>query len=186
MDIEERRVPLAVALAVAEELLAGIRPFCVRCEIGGSIRRRRPMVKDIEIVAVQKIRRVEEADIFGAKNLKEETPELWERLDAWAKEKRIIYAKGGGALYRQFVYQGMKVDLFTCVPGNFGYIFLLRTGSDSFNKGAVTRLPEMGYHGVGGWIVRDVDKKCMETPEEADVFRLLGIAPVEPKAREAW
>jgi DNA polymerase/3'-5' exonuclease PolX len=186
MDMDERRVPLAEALALAEDLLAIVRPFCERAEIAGSIRRRRPTVKDVEIVAVQRVRRTEETDIFGAKTLTEEIPELWERLDAMHKEKAIIYTKGGGEIYRQFFYNGMKVDLFTCVPGNWGYIFLLRTGSDAFNKGAVVRLPELGYHGVDGWIVRDIDRKKMETPEESDVFRLLGMAPVEPPAREAW
>ena len=39
------------ALKIAEEVKALLAPHCLRIEIAGSIRRKKPEVKDIEIVA---------------------------------------------------------------------------------------------------------------------------------------
>lgn len=45
---------LAQALAIAEKVKALLAPHCERIEIAGSIRRKKPDVKDIEIVAIPK------------------------------------------------------------------------------------------------------------------------------------
>lgn len=45
---------LAEAQAIAERVRAELAPFCVRCEIAGSIRRKRPEPRDLEIVCVPK------------------------------------------------------------------------------------------------------------------------------------
>ena len=45
---------LSEALPIAEKLKAELAPFCSRIEIAGSIRRKKPEVKDIEIVCVLK------------------------------------------------------------------------------------------------------------------------------------
>jgi DNA polymerase/3'-5' exonuclease PolX len=42
----------AQALAIAERTRAALAPYCDRIEIAGSIRRRNPSVKDIELVAI--------------------------------------------------------------------------------------------------------------------------------------
>lgn len=51
------------AKAIADRLLAQIGPYCERIEIAGSVRRGKPDVHDIEIVAVPKI--TEMSDMFG-------------------------------------------------------------------------------------------------------------------------
>ena len=45
---------IAQAFNLAEELRIGLAPLCERIEVAGSIRRRRPQVKDIELVAIPK------------------------------------------------------------------------------------------------------------------------------------
>lgn len=54
---------LAQAKTIAEGLVEAFKPYCRRVQIAGSIRRERPEVKDIEIVAVPHMRFGE--DLFG-------------------------------------------------------------------------------------------------------------------------
>ncbi len=42
------------ALAIAAKIRTELEPFCDRIEIAGSIRRKKPNVKDVEIVAIPK------------------------------------------------------------------------------------------------------------------------------------
>jgi len=52
------RVPLADARVIAESLMAALGPGCERIEIAGSIRRGRPDVGDIELVAIPRIEQI--------------------------------------------------------------------------------------------------------------------------------
>ncbi len=45
---------LSQAQNLAERIIETMQPFCQRVAIGGSIRREKPEVKDIEIVAIPK------------------------------------------------------------------------------------------------------------------------------------
>jgi DNA polymerase/3'-5' exonuclease PolX len=44
---------IAKATAIAERIKAELAPYTERIEIAGSVRRRKPEVKDIELVAVR-------------------------------------------------------------------------------------------------------------------------------------
>ena len=53
---------LETAKEIANDFLKLIRPFCLRAEIAGSIRREKPEVKDVEICAVPR-------DLWELKNI---------------------------------------------------------------------------------------------------------------------
>ena len=106
---------LEQAQKIASSLIADLKPFCHRIEIGGSIRRKKPEVKDIEL---------------GEKYAQIQL-DLTE-CDEWTAE--IL----GEDKY-------IKVDVFTATPGTWGYIFLLRTGPAEFSKWVVTELKRRGY-----------------------------------------
>ena len=100
-NIEDaRRFPLGEADLAARELVDLLQPHCDRIEVAGSVLRRRFAVKDIEIVAIQKVRTVAERDLFGVAGTAEETPLLWEFLDGLAAKGDIAYEKRG-PIYRQ-------------------------------------------------------------------------------------
>jgi len=75
----------------------------------------------------------------------------------------------------------VPVDLFICTPENWGYIFMLRTGCAEFSRAVVTYAPKMGMRFEDGRLWRG--KMPIETREEMDVFRLLGLPYVEPHHR---
>src|ERR1035437_1907534 len=51
---EDKRYPYAEAYAIALDVLEQLKPHCIRAEIAGSLRRKKPLVGDIEIVAIPK------------------------------------------------------------------------------------------------------------------------------------
>ena len=175
---------MAEAMGVAEELAGWLRPACGRLEIAGSLRRRRPDVGDIELVAVPQFE-LEKAkfsvDLFGVTN---EGPgafmtnQLWKATDALG----VAYAKRGDK-YRQFLYRDIQVDFFTATPENWGWQFLVRTGSADFSHDTALRLNKIGYSSKDGTIFRVFDGVSISTPEEEDVFRLLGRVWVPPEDR---
>lgn len=171
-------LPLAVALARAEALRDALAPYCERIEIAGSIRRQRPHVGDIEIVAVPKLLDAQR-DLFGAESSRPSA--LWGYLD------RVVpmqYRKKWGGKYRQYVETDeFPVDIFTARPETWGLILMIRTGSADFSQYVVTRLRERGTPSVEGRVV-DAEGRAIPTPEEADVFHLAGMAYREPRERE--
>jgi len=54
---------LSEARLIAEDFLGGIDQYCKRAIIAGSVRREKPEVKDIEIVAEPQL--MMEVDLFG-------------------------------------------------------------------------------------------------------------------------
>ena len=44
--------PFSEVLPIAQHIVDSLSPFCERIELAGSLRRKRPMVGDIEIVAI--------------------------------------------------------------------------------------------------------------------------------------
>lgn len=66
------------AITIAESLKTAITPFCKRVEVAGSLRRKKSVVKDIEIVCVPKWETLPNpSDLFG-------TPEPTNVLHRWA------------------------------------------------------------------------------------------------------
>lgn len=181
MNAEKVRRPHADVMAVATELVRALKDSCERLEIAGSLRRGLPYVGDIELVAIPKIEtvdHVDEGDLFKP-TAKREVHRLWEQLDLVAGRS---YTKCGD-LYRQFVHQGIKVDLFTASRWTWGNIFLIRTGPSEFSHHVMVKLNEKGYTSRDGVIIRISDTKAMSTPSEQYVFDLAGIPYREPHQR---
>ena len=121
------------ALSIAETLVAELTPACKRIEIAGSIRRQKPDVGDIEIVAIPDLRPPRPA--FGY-------PIFPTRLDAILANLSIvdddilIHLNMNGSKFKQFwvSYDGgqtwiFKVDLFLITPpADWGVLYLIRTG----------------------------------------------------------
>mgnify|MGYP001269011898 CR=1 FL=1 len=180
-----KKVPLDAARHQAHRLLDLLEPVCERIEIAGSIRRQCLEVGDIELVAIPKSTR----DLFGVR--KWDTKIIIDRIfeidklsflrgpEEWLFTKR-------GEWYAQFTIFGMKVDLFMTTPEKWGCIFMIRTGSADFTKKMVKQkvwggyCPDHLYFKDGRlWD----GEEALDTPEEDDVFRELGMAYVKPENR---
>lgn len=202
-------IPYTTAYALAEGMVEKMAPYCERPpEIAGSLRRRRPEVGDIEIVAVPKwapdpaamfgegrinllYERACVLPAFGAVTwIKTGTDEIvlwsirpdgkyWRGLLALdLVSKYSVLAKGPDPV---FLGEYVKLDLFLPRLDNFGLIYAIRTGSAEFSKALVTHAARIGMPVDGGYVTRDGEP--VATPEERDVFDLLGLKFIPPEAR---
>lgn len=175
---------LKQAQQIAEALKADLSPFCERIEIGGSIRRKKPDIGDIELVCIPKFIKIGSPQVtLTMGHIEVERNHLFDYL-AVNYEGRIIKM---GKKYAQIQIGdeadvGIKVDIFTATESTWGYIFMLRTGSAEFSKWVVTKLKRHGYRLEGGEIKKGIDHKIVAM-KEADVFDMLGIPYIEPENR---
>jgi DNA polymerase/3'-5' exonuclease PolX len=166
---------MSICLSTAEKIAAKIvyelAPFCHRIEIAGSIRRQRPEVGDIDLVAIPKHRAALVERI--ARNCRI-------RMDA---EQTIVAEMKSGIQIDLWLARPEKKDLLQHFPTNFGTLLLCRTGSRAHNIHLLARAESLGmrwntYHGVFA------HRQCLACAEEADIFRVLGLEFVEPQDRE--
>ncbi len=120
------------ALSIAKHLITRLAPYCQRIEIAGSVRRQKPEVKDIELVAEPLLTPV--VDMFGPTGVLHNpfTNYSWDALGQIIKN---------GDRYKQIdLPTGIKLDLFIVLPPAFwSTIYTLRTGSPEFSHWLVTR-----------------------------------------------
>lgn len=187
-------VDLERAAAIACELRDTLAPACDRIAIAGSIRRLRPQVRDIEIVAIPKIETV------GAGNLWGDTVDV-DRLEALLVALResgvlpardvaahrangdVDYGHKLGRAYQALEYRDLPVDLFIVrPPAEWGVIFALRTGPGDWNQRIVTDARERYLRRVDGGqlFAAGAHVPC---PEEADFFAGIGQDWFEPEHR---
>lgn len=189
MSTTDTRRPLAEAAALATELAARLAPACERIEIAGSIRRQRPDIGDLELVAIPQHAR--QFDLFGepcgSTNLLEERV-AW-LLESGKLEPRLTTdgQQRLGAKYKALVYRGMGVDLFITSPECWGVIFTIRTGPADFSHRLVTRRDQGGLC-PNHLRVRDgrlvgTDGQSLDTPTEESVFAAIGLPWIAPEER---
>ena len=158
---------LYLARQIADEIRHELLPYCVRAEIAGSIRRQKPLVGDIEIVAIPKP--------YGVGLFESGIASV---VNRWVKVKGDLPCK-----YTQRILpEGIKLDLFFATPENWGTIFAIRTGSAEFSHEVLASTwASQGFRSKGGILKRKgIDYKVQE---ERDLFSLLGLAWVEPRDR---
>lgn len=188
--------PAEAVRSVALELCALLAPGCLQIEIAGSLRRGKPTVKDIEIVAC--LRSDLPSHVAASKLDARLLTCLTTGLLQWDTT-----VKRRGERYKRFVVpgRGVAVDLFIADESNFGNIFAIRTGDADFTKLLVTSRnagglmhPAMRQDKGNLWrLYSDMDaSRCyrrLETPvivpcpTEEDFFQALGLPLIPPSER---
>lgn len=208
------RIPREHVAPVADTLAALLTPHARRVMVAGSLRRERPDVADVEIVAlctfeqrpapgqgslfgdVQTVR--VNATLEAIDNLMEDAREtddpqwappgrdgchLWlRRGPRWGERARRLEAD---FYERSTSPEGwpVGVDLFLVhESAQWGWISILRTGSADFNAWLIFQLRQVGVTSDDGWLWKDGQK--LSTPEEADVFALIGRPFIAPNRRD--
>lgn len=179
------KLPYETALSLAKRVALELSPATTRIEIAGSIRRKRPEIGDIEIVCTPFL----QVNLFG-------DPQgslLDLHLEQLAESGRIIKSEGEekrwGPKYKKFhpvAKPDLAIDLFITTPEEWAYTFVIRTGNADFSHKLVTPKRYGGYLPghlrVAGCRLWEGDK-ALETPEEEDFFKALGLEWVKPEDR---
>lgn len=158
-----------------------LKPFCDRIEIAGSIRRKKPEVKDIEIVCIPK--EFDLPDLFNRKSTMRDVEFVYALRGEDGKVIRLSGDPERGKYIKLHLQEhNINVDVFIATPDNWGYIYAIRTGSADFSHRVLAaHWKRAGYHGEDG-MLRD-DHGPVPVREEADLFKLIGLDWVEPEYR---
>lgn len=165
---------LAQATEIAERIKALLGPRCERIEIAGSIRRRKVVVGDIEIVCIPKT--FESGLFMGGDTIVD--PEFCALVDRWPAVKGFPTGK-----YTQRVLpEGINLDLFIARPENWGLILAIRTGSAEFSRHMLASgWVRAGYCSFCGMIRKG--EQAIPIREERELFDLIGLPWSEPWER---
>ena len=161
------RILLSTALPVAEEVMAGLQecPQARHVTAAGSLRRRKPTVGDI--------------DILAASDEPERVVDSFVHLPLVAEVQAM-----GDTKATVILENGLQIDLRVLPESHYGSLLQYFTGSKEHNvqlrelalKQGLS-LSEYGFTRPDGTIIA-----C---PEEEEVYRTLGLAWVPPELREA-
>ena len=176
------KVPYDEAKKVADDLLVLLGDHFERLEIAGSLRRKKDLIGDIELVGILQTIKV---GLFGFSEV------LPTRAITDLMARFGYKAEKAGEKYIKFVSsRKMSVDLFLCTPETWGCIFMIRTGSAEFARNMVTRRVlggwcpnHLGFSEGRLWEYQGTELVALETPEEEDVFREMGLDFIPPEFR---
>lgn len=179
------------ARAIAGRFVELIAPKCEQVLIVGSIRRKRPEVGDIDIVAIPRTAYDVEESWFTSE--RREVNLLAERLNELVREGAIKprVKKDGKTMVGERVamleYEGFPVDIYYATTETWGGLVLVRTGSVEHNIVLTRRAIEKGWKlhadGTGVWDAR-VGGKRVDDGSEPGIFAVLDLPYRKPEDRE--
>lgn len=197
MTATDTLLTLAHAEAIARDLVELLEPCCLTIAIAGSIRRRKPLVKDIEILAVPKTIS-EPINLFGdvhrERDLLDEEVRAW--LEAGTVQPRLDVngRQAIGTRYKRLLFRDVSVDLFTARWENYGLVLAIRTGPAEFSKRLVSRTIQGGLLPFGYWVGKEggdttkpsylwCGNAVIPTPTEESLFAAIGVTWTRPEDR---
>lgn len=164
-------MPLAKAQRYAEKIMAELAPYCDRVEVAGSIRRRKPFVRDVDLVVLA-------SDLVGLKERCKRNAEILADGD-----QNFQFRLLNGVEVDIWIARRPQQGLFGEEPTNWGAILLTRTGSKEHNIWLVLEAERRGfswnpYRGLLS------DSKCVACQSEEEIFSALGLEFIPPEHRE--
>ena len=178
------------AVQVALAVLRALKPACERVAIAGSIRRHKPLCKDVEIVFIPRYA-MRQVDLFTEQPMAATDARIQELIDDrfWEFDQET---KRNGPKHKRLIHleSGMVIELFRADPGNWGLQMVLRTGPAEWNHLLVTRRPFGGAMPfdvlmADGSLWRAGKHRTIATPTETAFFEVLGLPYVAPQERSA-
>jgi DNA polymerase/3'-5' exonuclease PolX len=172
----------AVALPLAEKVAAALAPFCEKVEIAGSIRRLKPDVHDIDIVALPKSLD-QPGSLGGIAHLDASAVWLLQVPKALKSVHLKVQVFGPELIRCVFVDNGFQVDVYRARPETWGVILLVRTGSRAHNVKLCSFAKSKGLRLSASDGVLS-NGEVIASQSEGEIFNELGLPFVAPEKRE--
>ncbi|MBI2091455.1 MAG: DNA polymerase/3'-5' exonuclease PolX, partial [Deltaproteobacteria bacterium] len=155
------------ALLAALEVYDAVseHPFVIRAEIAGSIRRKKEVIKDIDIVA--STNKPDEVMKFFT------SLPMVERTDAKGGTKSAVILKSG-----------ISADLRAVSDAEFPYALHHFTGSKEHNVAMRSRAIKMGMKMNEYGLFKGRSEKLVVCKDEAEIYKNLGLSFIPPELRE--
>lgn len=161
------RIPLGLAWPVAIDLLEGLQtasPEVLEATVAGSLRRMRSTIGDIDLLASS-------AEAESVMRAFADLPQVAEVL------------LSGPAKTTVRLHNGLQVDLRVLGPDHWGAGLQYFTGSQAHNV-RVREIAQKQNLSLSEYGFKAQDGTLIPCPEEADVYRRLGLSLVPPELRE--
>jgi DNA polymerase (family 10) len=159
---------LKEAETTAEQIKTAVATHCDKLEIAGSIRRQKPIVHDIDFVAVAK----SDAD--------------WQKISETLKHMKAKLGCSGNSVIKALLpYNNslFQVDFYRAQPSTFGIHLLVRTGSAEHNTWLASLAISKGMRiKYSEGLIKEGTVIAGET--EKGVFEALGLPYPLPSQRE--
>lgn len=159
----KQRISLARGQEIGERVIDALMPYCSMACVAGSIRRRKPIVGDVDIVAVP---------------LPDENEQLL------AAFRSLGVCEGKGKVVLSATIEGVQVDLWLVPAASWGAAILFATGSAQEN----IRLRAVAKR--SGWKLSQYDLSDVATGQiiasetEESIYEELGLSFLRPEQRE--
>jgi len=153
---------LEEAEKLAYDFIREITDYCEKIRVVGSIRRRRPQVKDVDLVLIVK-------DWVG-----------------FTTKLRKISTKFliDGEQVKRIIYLDTQIDLNFASPETYDPLILIRTGSMAHNIKLSTVALRKGLKLTHRGLVKPGEEGKVIASTEKGIFETLGLSYVEPEERE--
>ena len=153
---------LAQAQKIAAEVVKRLSPYCRRIAVAGSIRRKKPMVNDIDIVLIPS--------------------------DLWLLHAELLkmgQVKMSGAKIIRVMIGIRQVDIYVADEETWATLLLIRTGSKESNIHLASLAKKQGWHlaASGDGLFNKTGQRVAGDTEQS-IFLALGLPYKEPEKRK--
>lgn len=164
MSKTDKRIPLADAMDLANDVIAIITPICSRVEVVGSVRRLKPDIGDIDILTI---------------------PNDKLELDSKVKEISEVQSGLGGNWQIITTFHGHKINILKTNQDSWGASVMHSTGSQEFNVALRAMAKRKGLK-LSQWGLRTHDNVILAGKTEESVFNAMGIRYLNPQDRKGF
>jgi DNA polymerase/3'-5' exonuclease PolX len=191
---DEKRYPLGEAGELADKFVERLTKYCSRIMVAGSIRRRRPFVKDVEILLVSEPgEQIDPADLFGHRVVRPAADIALEKMIENGTIEKRLNADGHqtwGAENKLAVHvrSGIPVDFFFTTEARWWNSLVVRTGPAKSNKAIAVAAQARGWHwhAYGEGFTRNDGTASIDrhkVTSEEDCFHFVGLPCLTPYKR---
>lgn len=180
--------PYAKARQAALALIEQLRPACYHIEIAGSIRRVRPQVHDIDLVAWPIYHDEVSANLFGETTQIKSRPD--QLLSALGYTTGQAVAVDVDAKILKTVSVGIPVEIYLVERdgSNAGALLQMRTGPAAHNAWLAARAQRMHLSYRAGYGIYRLGEDCRFTKRvddgsETGIYQALGLPYPQPDQR---
>ena len=156
---KEAMVDLQRAEKIAAEAIKWLSPYCQRIEVAGSVRRRKPVVNDLDLVVIP--------------------------CDRWGLDSALVRLgkyKMSGNKIAWVEMDSISLDIYFATPETWATLLLIRTGSKENNIRLCSLAKKRGWHlsASGDGLFDETGKRIAGDSEES-IYEALGLA-----YQESW
>ncbi len=154
-------IELARAQRIAEGVVKELSPYCSRIMVAGSVRRKKPLVNDIDLVLVP--------------------DDLW---NLNAELMKLGQLKMSGPKIMRFMIGNVQLDIYVADEKTWATLLLIRTGSAENNIRLATLAKKRGWRlaASGDGLFNENEERIAGDTEES-IYEALGLPYQRPEER---